>query len=153
MTLIADLEDTRDRTIEHFALDDDRLDRTYGPGKWSVRIILNHLSDSEVVFHYRIKRVLSERNQVIWATAQDEWARALDYATADLQLARSVFIANRDAVIHLARRYYDGSREIPFVHSEMGLRSLADEFEKVAWHNKKHLEQIQRALQQQGRGS
>jgi len=28
----------------------------------------------------------------------------------------------------------------------MGLRTLADEFEKVAWHNKKHLEQIERAL-------
>jgi len=146
MTLVADLEDTRDRTLEHFALADDRLDRTYGPGKWSVRIILNHLSDSEVVFHYRLKRVLSERNQVIWATAQDEWARALDYASAPLDVAKSVYLANRDAVIHLARRYYDGSRDIPFVHSEMGLRTLADEFEKVAFHNRKHLDQIGRAL-------
>lgn len=146
MSLIEDLEATRARTVEHFALPANALDRTYGPGKWSVRIILNHLSDSEVVFHYRIKRVLSEPKQVIWATAQDDWARALDYSTAPLDLARSVYVANRDAVIHLARRYYEGSREIPFVHSEMGLRTLADEFEKVAFHNRKHLDQITRAL-------
>jgi len=146
MTLVADLEETKAQTLERFALAPGQLDRTYGPGKWSVRIILNHLSDSEVVFHYRIKRVLSEPKQVIWATAQDDWARGLDYATAPLDLARSVYTANRDAVLHLARRYYEGSREIPFVHSEMGLRTLADEFEKVAWHNKKHLEQIERAL-------
>ncbi|HMC55148.1 MAG TPA: DinB family protein [Gemmatimonadaceae bacterium] len=146
MTLIADLEETRAQTLERFALPPAQLDRTYGPGKWSVRIILNHLSDSEVVFHYRLKRVLSEPKQVIWATAQDDWARALDYTTAPLELAQVVYTANRDAVLHLARTYYDRSREIPFVHSEMGLRSLADEFEKVAWHNKKHLEQIERAL-------
>ncbi|HEU4993809.1 MAG TPA: DinB family protein [Gemmatimonadaceae bacterium] len=145
MNLRAELEETRTATLRYFALPDAQLDRTYGPGKWSVRIILNHLADSEVVFHYRIKRVLSQPNQVIWATAQDDWARALDYATAPLDLAQRVYVANREAIIHLAGRY-PRSREISFVHSEMGLRTLADEFEKVAWHNRNHLDQIVRAL-------
>lgn len=145
MNLIAELEETRARTLEYFALPEDRLDRTYGPGKWSVRIILNHLSDSEVVFHYRLKRVLSEPKQVIWATAQDSWASALDYASAPLDLAQRVYVANREAIIHLAR-HYPRSRDITFVHSETGVRTLADELEKVATHNRKHLDQIARAL-------
>jgi hypothetical protein len=38
----------------------------------------------------------------------------------------------------------DGHRE--FVHSETGVRTLKEEFEKVASHNEHHLEQIELAL-------
>jgi hypothetical protein len=43
-------------------------------------------------------------------------------------------------------RHYDGSDAVSFVHSETGLRTLKDEFDKVASHNRKHLGQIQKAL-------
>ncbi|HEY7568150.1 MAG TPA: hypothetical protein VH762_11300 [Gemmatimonadaceae bacterium] len=33
-----------------------------------------------------------------------------------------------------------------WVHSETGVRTLKDEFDKVAAHNQKHLDQIRRAL-------
>jgi hypothetical protein len=38
----------------------------------------------------------------------------------------------------------DGHRE--FVHSETGVRTLKDEFDKVASHNEHHLQQIELAL-------
>ena len=31
-------------------------------------------------------------------------------------------------------------------HSETGVRTLKDEFDKVVWNNEKHLEQIQKAV-------
>ena len=58
--LIRDLESTRDETVRYFGLNDDDLARTYAPGKWSVRYILQHLTDSETVLYDRIRRVLEK---------------------------------------------------------------------------------------------
>ena len=111
-----------------------------------MRYLLNHLADSETVLFYRIRRVISEPNQVIWVYDQAAWARMLDYSTVPLDLARNLYSVTRDGVIHHAARHYDGSDAIKFVHSETGLRSLKDEFDKVVSHNDHHLEQIEKAL-------
>jgi hypothetical protein len=42
--------------------------------------------------------------------------------------------------------HYDISGHREFVHSETGVRTVRDEFDKVAWHNEHHLAQIERAL-------
>ncbi len=144
--IIRELERTRDETLRHFALDATSLDRSYGPGKWNVRYLLNHLSDSECVFLYRLKRVLSQGHQVVYAYDQDAWAKALDYSQTSLELAQRLYETSREAIIDFARRYYDRSAQYPFVHSETGLRTLRDEIEKVVWHNDKHLKQIGDAL-------
>jgi hypothetical protein len=49
-------------------------------------------------------------------------------------------------MIYHAQMHYekDGHRE--FVHSETGVRTLKDEFDKVASHNEHHLQQIELAL-------
>lgn len=146
MDIVDQLQSTKQETLRYFDLENADLERTYGPGKWSVRYLLNHLSDSESVFFYRIRRVISQPKQVIWATDQDAWAEKLDYSSFPLDLARRVFEPTRDAIIHHARRHYEKSDAIAFVHSETGLRTLKDEFDKVVWHNRLHLEQIERAL-------
>jgi hypothetical protein len=140
------LQDTKTRTLAHYSLADDQLDLRYGPDKWSVRFILHHLADAETVLFDRIRRVLSERRQVVWAFDQDAWARGLDYATRPLALSRGIYDATRDGVIHDARVHYERSAAFEFVHSEMGLRTLQEEFDKVASHNEQHLKQIAAAL-------
>jgi len=146
MQLIRQLEATRDETLKYFALSDSELSRSYGPGKWPVRFILLHLSDSETVLFDRIRRILSEPRQVIWAYDQDAWARGLDYAQVPLELSRDVYQAVRAATIHYAGRYYESKGGLEFVHSETGVRTLRDEFDKVAEHNEHHLSQIRQAL-------
>ena len=143
---IAELERTKARTLKYFDLPAEDLEKSYGPGKWTVRYLLNHLADSETVLFYRIRRVISEPNQVIWVYDQAAWARKLDYSTVPLELARNLYSVTRDGVVHYAARHYDGSKTIKFVHSETGLRTLKDEFDKVVWHNDHHLEQIETAL-------
>lgn len=146
MSLITDLTTTRNQTLSWFGLPDSELEKTYAPGKWTVRQLLVHLADAESVLHERIKRVIAGPKQVIWAFDQDRWADKLAYETFPLTLSRDLYLANRNSVIYLAQTYYEvyGSNE--FVHSETGLRTLKDEFDKVAWHNKHHLQQIERAL-------
>src|SRR5688572_8878861 len=140
--LIADLERTRDETLKCYSLSAADLDRTYGPGKWSVRFLLHHLSDSETVFYDRICRVLSEPRQVLWVYDQNAWAKGLDYARKPLQLARPVYESLRQSIIYSAGLHYESKGHLEFVHSVTGVRMLKDEMEKVASHNEHHLAHI-----------
>ena len=144
--LIRELERTRDETLKFFSLDHSDLARTYGPGKWSVRYILHHLTDTETVFLERIHRVLSEPRPVLSVMEQDDWAKALDYSHAPLDIARGVFESVRNAIIYLAGVHYEQSGHLEWVHSVDGVRTLRDEFDKVAAHNENHLRQIRLAL-------
>jgi uncharacterized damage-inducible protein DinB len=144
--LIRALERTRDETLGYFSLGEADLARAYAPGKWSVRHLLNHLTDSEVVLAERLRRAISEPGTVIWYYDQDAWAKGLDYPTRPLESCKPVFGALRVAMIELARHHYerDGAKE--FVHSKSGLRTVKEEFDKVASHTEHHLTQIRQAL-------
>lgn len=105
-----------------------------------------HLADAEGVLHDRIKRVIAENKQVIWAFNQDLWCNNLGYETFPLEISRALFVANRASIIYLAGKFYSSLGLKEFVHSETGLRTLQDEFEKVAVHNQEHINQIKKAL-------
>jgi len=144
--LIRDLESTRDETLSYFSLDQRDLAQTYAPGKWSVRFLLHHITDSETVFYDRIARVLSEPRQVLWFYDQDAWSQGLDYSARPLDITRRMYESIRNAIIYYAGLHYEKNGHLEFVHSVTGVRTLADEFEKIAAHNEHHLEQIRLAL-------
>lgn len=148
VNIITRLERTRDQTLKCFALGDDQLARSYGPSKWAVRFILHHLADAETVLYDRIRRVVSEPKQVLWAFDQDAWAKGLDYTQAPLNLSCRIYEAVRAGVIYQARVHYEKNGHLEFVHSETGIRTLKEEFDKVASHNEHHLQQIETALTQ-----
>jgi len=120
--------------------------KSYASSKWNIRQILNHLADAESVLYDRIRRVISEPKQVIWAFDPDAWCIKLDYNTFPLAINKTIFLSIREGVIHLANKYYDSLGKNEFIHSVTGVRTLQDEFEKVALHNETHLEQIKKAL-------
>ena len=144
MEIIEKLEATKLETLKYFELSESDLQKTYGSDKWNVRYILHHVADSESVFFYRIRRLLSEPKQVIWATDAAAWAK--NYGSLPLELSKNIFVTSRDAIMYYAGQHYEKSAEITFVHSEMGLRTLKDEFDKVVWHNQQHLANIKSAL-------
>ena len=146
MNIITKLEATKIRTLGYFGASDEQLARTYGPGKWPVRFILHHLADAETVLYDRIRRVISEPRQVLWAFDQEAWARGLDYSSMSLEISRRIYDSVRDGIIHQARLHYESSGHLEFVHSGTGVRTLKDELDKVASHNENHLEQIRLAL-------
>ena len=148
--LIRDLESTRDETLRYFDLGDEELARTYAPGKWSVRYLLHHLTDSETVLYDRIRRIISEPRQVIWWYDEDAWSKALSYSERPLAMSRSIYESVRAAMIFYARLHYDKDGHLEFVHSKTGVRTLKDEFDKTASHNEHHLAQIRRALRTAG---
>src|SRR5262252_5518728 len=50
------------------------------PGKWSIRQIIAHLADSELVGAHRMRLVIAQDNPTLTAFDQDAWTRNLDYA-------------------------------------------------------------------------
>lgn len=144
--LITQLETTRAETLRYFDLTQEDMDCTYAPGKWPVRFILHHLADAETVLNDRIRRALCEPRQVLWAFDQDAWAKGLDYRYMPLELSRQIYESVRAGIIHLAQVYCEERGHLEFVHSETGVRTLKMEFDKVAAHNRHHLEQIKLAL-------
>ena len=70
----------------------------------------------------------------------------LDYAQVPLELSRRIYQSVRDAIIYYAGRYYETKGHLEFVHSVTGVRTLKDEFDKVASHNEHHLAQVRLAL-------
>ena len=153
MQIIRGLENTRDETLKYFSLDQSDLARTYAPGKWPVRFILHHLADSETVLFDRIRRVLSEPRQVLWVFDEDAWAKGLDYSQVPLDISRRVYESVRSAIIYYAGLHYEQKGHLEFVHSVTGVRTLKDEFEKVASHNEHHLAQIRMALRGRSQAS
>lgn len=146
MDLIKNLQTTGAETLAFFDLPAEDLAKTYAPGKWTVREILIHIADADSVMHERIKRVIAEPKQVIWAFDQDNWCKNLDYRHFPIAISKALFDATRRSIIFLAEQYYASHGQRPFVHSETGLRTLQDEFDKIAWHNAGHLDQIRQAL-------
>jgi hypothetical protein len=153
MEIIQRLETARDRTLRYFDLNDEQLARSYAPGKWPVRFLLHHLADSETVLYDRIRRAISEPRGVVWAFNQDAWAAGLNYSQVPLEVSRRSYESVRAGVIYQARMHYTTNGHREFVHSETGVRTLKDEFDKVAWHNEHHLGQIEQALRQAEAGA
>lgn len=148
MEILRELDRTRDETLRYFGLTGPSLEATYGPGKWSVRFLLHHLADSELVLAERIRRILSERRKMLWAFDQEDWARHLDYATMPLELSQNIYTAARAGTRYLVAAHYEPLGHREWDHSEMGVRTLKLEMDKVAEHNEHHLGQIRLALKQ-----
>src|ERR1035441_3402148 len=50
------------------------------PGKWTIRQILAHVADAELVGAHRLRQVIAEDSPLLIAFDQDAWTRNLDYA-------------------------------------------------------------------------
>ena len=140
------LTETQEATKRYFDLPNQTMDKNYGDGKWNIRQILHHITDAEYVLHVRLKRIIAEPRQVIWAFNQDDWNNAFNYVSEPLHDKKECFFMCRLMNIKLVKDYFDSHSQKEFIHSETGLRTLGMEMEKLATHNLKHNNQIELAL-------
>ena len=146
MDFIDKLKQNQENTLSFFSLNQEDLAKRYAPDKWTIRQILHHIVDAETVMYDRIRRVIAEPRQVIWAFRQDDWCVNLNYEQLPLEINQAVFRAVRKAIIYLAEKNYKKNGHKEFIHSETGFRTLKEEFDKILWHNEHHLNQIELAL-------
>src|SRR5262249_48064533 len=113
------------------------------PGKWTMREILVHLSDQEVVYLDRSRRVAAEDNPTLMNMDENLWAKHLQYRKRDLGLARMQFEVARRCAIEMARMLDDSVDARVGTHSTAGRKTFADLLNSRVNHTLHHLEQLQ----------
>jgi hypothetical protein len=111
------------------------------PGKWSVRDIVSHLADCEIVFAFRLRQALAEDRHVIQPFDQDKFA--VQYRSYDAHTAAAVFNATRQWNIALIAGLSEADFGKPLNHPERGDMTLRTIVETMAGHDRNHLKQIQ----------
>ena len=113
-------------------------------GKWSVAEVVAHLADSELVWGYRLRRVLADDRPRITGYDQDAWAERLRYRDAALADSLALFKALRPANLRLVRAATSEDMQRVGVHTERGEESVAHMLKLYAAHDLVHLRQIER---------
>jgi uncharacterized damage-inducible protein DinB len=124
--------------------DTETLNRAPRPGKWSVRDILAHLADCEVVFAFRLRQALAEDYHVIQPFDQDRWATT--YAHYDARAALAVFTAVRQWNLALVAGLKAEALTKLLAHPERGEMTFQVVVETMAGHDLNHLGQIEAIL-------
>jgi hypothetical protein len=124
------------------------LDFVPAPGKWSVRQILCHLADGEIVAAARFRTVLAEDNPLIVAYDQDAWAANLDYTHRKIAHALETFRHMRATTYEILHAAPEAAFGRKAKHSERGPIILMDLLRTYVEHAEKHADQILRVRQQ-----
>jgi uncharacterized damage-inducible protein DinB len=117
-----------------------QLERSYAPGKWSVRQVLIHLAQTELALTTRVRFALSQPGYAAQAFSQDDWL-PLDEKT-DARTALDAYTALRRFNVAMFRSLTPEQRERTFTHPEYGTLTVAWVANQIAGHDIHHLRQI-----------
>jgi len=112
-------------------------------GKWSVRQIVCHLSDSEAVGLMRFRQIIAEENPSMVAWDQEAWGSKLDYDKRKISQALEMFRVLRSSNFDLLKDLPEASFERQGTHTQRGPLTLKDLLRIYAEHVENHVKQIQ----------
>jgi hypothetical protein len=116
----------------------------YAPqaGQWSIRQIVAHLSDAEIVGTMRLRQIIAEENPKLQAFDQDAWASNLDYSrrkpSQSLETFRRIRAENYELLKELPEVAFDRGG----IHSERGPITLRQLLRAHAEHAENHAAQL-----------
>ncbi len=116
------------------------------PGKWSVAQVIRHLADSEIVWGWRLRMVLSHDRPKITGYDQDLWAQRLGYESASATDSLEQFDVLRRGNLALVRRATPSDLKRVGVHEERGEESVEHMMRLYAGHDLVHERQIDRIV-------
>jgi uncharacterized damage-inducible protein DinB len=118
------------------------IDRPPAPGKWSIREIVAHLADCELVFAFRLRQTLAVDHPVIEPFDQTVWGER--YTPYDIATGLAMFTAARNWNLKLLTTVNDADRHRPVTHPERGTMTLWTIVETMAGHDINHLQQVEK---------
>jgi len=125
-------------------LSDSQLSAPEASGKWSMRQVVRHLADSDLVWGYRMRMVLAHDRPTITGYDQDLWADRLRYDRADLEQALQELAVLRRSNLSLLAGASAADRQRVGVHAERGEESVDHMIRMYAGHDLLHLQQLDR---------
>jgi DinB superfamily len=113
------------------------------PGKWSIRTIVAHCADAELVGAARFRQVIAEDDPAINAYDQDAWAVKLDYAQRKPKQSLETFRRLRAETYDLLKGLPAETFERTCRHSVNGAMTLHQMLDGYAGHAESHAKQLQ----------
>jgi hypothetical protein len=113
-------------------------------GKWSIRDVLQHLQDNEIVWAFRIRATLAQERPQLPAYDQDLWAARLHRAGEPPQEVLARFGSLRKSTLALLDRATPQDFQRTAIHVERGEQTLDQLIRLNAGHDLIHLRQIAR---------
>ena len=128
----------------------EQINASPAPLKWSIREIVSHLADCEIVFAFRLRQTLApslnEPHAIIQPFDQDAWAK--HYAAYQFEPALALFRATRNWNLLFLNTVSEEDRQRRTTHPERGTMTFWTIIETMGGHDINHLGQIERLATQ-----
>ena len=121
------------------------------PGKWTIRQIVRHVADTEIVVGMRLRQIIAEESPTLIPFDQEAWAANLGYENAAVSDSFARFRSVREDTAKLLESLPDQAFDRPGVHPERGTKSLLEWVHIFGVHVERHADQI-RAIREKARG-
>jgi len=115
-------------------------------GKWTPNEVIGHLTDSEWVYGYRLRLILSEDEPKILGMDQDKWVAAQRLNERDPAELVEMFRSLRKFNLAAWKQVTPADMKRFGHHNERGKESLGEMLPMLAGHDLSHIDQITRYL-------
>jgi hypothetical protein len=116
------------------------------PDKWSVKEIIAHLAEDELVTSWRYRQMIENNGCPLASFDQDQWSRLGDYRCWNPADALDMFRLLREANLRMLRNLAAEEWDRFGVHAERGRISVRDLAQHMAGHDMNHVDQIRSIL-------
>ncbi len=113
-----------------------------GPGKWTIKQLVRHVADTEIVVGMRMRQIIAEDSPTLIPFDQEKWAANLSYETADATASLTLFQTLREDTTRVLEALPAEAFDRPGVHPERGVKPLLEWVQLFARHVFTHAEQI-----------
>jgi len=120
---------------------DDAFEKSYAPGKWSARLILVHLAQTELALTTRARFALAQPGYTAQSFSQDDWMPIDD--AADARTALAAYTSLRGLNLAMWKRLTREQLDRTFSHPEYGELTVGWIMAQMAGHDIHHLKQLQ----------
>ena len=119
----------------------EEIDRSPGPNKWSLRELMAHLADCEIVWSWRLRQTLATDAPALQAFDQDRWGDR--YAAYDFASAQHTYEALRAWNVRLLTTIKPEDLTRTATHPERGNLTLQIILETIAGHDRHHIKLLE----------
>jgi uncharacterized damage-inducible protein DinB len=125
------------------AMPPDEIDARPVPDKWSTRQVVCHITDCEVVYADRMKRVIAEENPLLLNLHPNAFAAALAYQQRDIEEELRLIEATRGHIGQILRAVEPACFQRTGIHSTDGPITLEKLLQRITGHIPHHIKFIE----------
>ena len=118
-------------------------------GEWSVRELLGHMADSEILGATRLYMIIAMPGSTLMSYDEEKWADALSYPDRSMEEALELFRLIRQTNLHLLRRLPEAALTNSAIHPDRVYPEYGEGYTVEKWlriytrHVRDHIEQLQ----------